>query len=287
MEINELVKTIQDGAQSLLPELWERVQKFVFKRARIYQGNFANRPDIERADLINSGYIAMCKAVETYKEDGGLSFVGWLLLYLRKEWRELYGINTSRVDALDHCVSFSEPIGGEKDDITLESTLEDTDAQQTLEAAEKRADREWLSNSIREYINTLPDDGAETIQALYFDGKTEQQYASEVGTSPGDISRLKHKSLNQLRSKARYTPLGQQIKAYYYDRLPEIRRVSVAEFQTTHSSEVEKYVLEADRLERLAWRYMPLDGLVPEEITFMSACRIRAPEAVGLLEKIR
>lgn len=154
MTNNELVREIQSGKAEKMPELWEQVRRYVWQMAsrRMY-------PDKE--DLLQSGYIALVEAVETYKEDGGMSFLNWFTYYLRNAFCQVEGRSTAKKgnDPLHHALSLDAPLDDEGD-----TTLRDIIAAPEANLEEQTE----LHIMLEDALQTLPERQLLAIRRRYY-----------------------------------------------------------------------------------------------------------------------
>ena len=108
----KLAVRIQSGETDLLAELWQSVERLVAAKARRLLAAMGDSNRIEFDDLYNSGFLALCAAVDHYKPETG-EFVPWFLLHLKNFFAEATGYRTKRgrLDPLRNAVSLSTPIG--------------------------------------------------------------------------------------------------------------------------------------------------------------------------------
>ena len=108
MTNEELVALIQAGERDRLPELWDRVERFVASRANrllIAMGDRAAVHGLEYGALYNSGYFALVDAVERYDPAKGMQFIGLFALCLKSAFAETGGWRTSKRDPLNSAKS--------------------------------------------------------------------------------------------------------------------------------------------------------------------------------------
>lgn len=270
----QLIQSIQSGQESLLPILWGTVERFVFKQANAYYNAMRdNFPMIDRFELISCGYIAMTNAVKTYNLQAGKRFAGWLMYYCRKEWRNLYGIDTPELDRF--ALRLDAPISEKDDDLTLADTLQDVTAPTPEDAAEQADSRSWLKSAIDDMVDALPVDMGEVIKAEYFNGKPLKHIAAELGVDASVVYKHKKSAIQRLKRATKNTPIGRQVRAHYMDYRRNIkpRFVGLNEFRATHTSQQEEFVLRCEAAEKKALRSMKFYGLSKEETIALSALK--------------
>ncbi|WP_298029598.1 sigma factor [uncultured Dysosmobacter sp.] len=78
--VNEaFLEEIQSGNREHLPEMWDSVKPFVVKQARrrVRASQTGGALcSVEMEDLIQEGFIAFLRAVETYQRGGRMTFLG-------------------------------------------------------------------------------------------------------------------------------------------------------------------------------------------------------------------
>ncbi len=83
---------------------------------------------------------------------------------------------------------------------TGESTGEETIPDLISPSVEEQAIAKEMVESIRRIVEELPRAERELIKAIYYDGKTEKEYADEVGMSQTGVSYRRKKTLSKLKS---------------------------------------------------------------------------------------
>lgn len=239
MTIEELTMKIQAGETELYSELWERVRRFVYDRARVYQRFF---PDsvIETDDLGQAGYLALVEAVGTYDPEAGAGLLTHLKNYLRKTWRPLYGLR-GKPDALEHSVSLDEELDDEGDTTRLD-LIPDPSAEKALDQAEEGIFIDELRAALDRALDQAPH--GDIIRRRYFQGQTQQEISEDLGCSPSAVYQRERSALRYLRSG----PFTRELRSFdiYHG-------TGLQSWRNTQASVEERYVLwkewaNADRL---------------------------------------
>lgn len=141
MTNEELVTRIQAGERRLLPDLWDQVEglvKWQAHRTMAGMREMAACCGVEFDDLYQSGYLALVKAVDTYKDDVDMTFAGWLIFYLRTAFAEATGFRTEkqRRDPLRFSISLNAPVKDE-DGATVEDLQADPQSGMGFENVEQ------------------------------------------------------------------------------------------------------------------------------------------------------
>lgn len=157
MTNEELVTLIQHGESERLAELWAQVCRFVRQQAIRRVRQLEGRGGVTAEDLYQSGYIALVGAVQTYRADGGKTFLSWLDFYLRREFARAAGCLTERQrrDPLGSADSLDRPLDAENAgaDALAELVPDPFDHAEALAEADERA---WRRNAIRAAVDKLP-----------------------------------------------------------------------------------------------------------------------------------
>ena len=242
MELNELVKLIQDGHTELYLVLWYRVRGFVKTKAYSRLSRHHGFDDggtvggVDLDDLMQSGFLALLEAVKTYDENQG-SFIGWLALYLRKSFREAMGIRTTRRDPIDSAFSLDrENYDGSTIGDNIESSV------RFEETVEDRVYREQFRAAVEKALTEIPEREAAVFRQVFLEDKTLKESGAAIGVSPERARILRNDALRDIkRAKALRTFLSDSMNYYL--------RIGPSSFNRTHSSATEQ----------LAFRRMDLE----------------------------
>lgn len=248
MTNEELAINIKNGESGNISALWEQVRNFVAQQANRLVFGLNGRYGVTVDDLINTGFIAMCAACKTYNHDKG-SFLNWLSYYLKTAFAEACGYRTSRRDAMELSDSLDRPLDtSDSDSNTLADLVPDpVDHYGVIDDAIYNS---GLHVRLDAVIDTLPPAGAEVIRAIYWNGETTERLSKHMGISENSIRTTKDECIQKLRRAARYTEAGKQLCAYIERNTPYYTHVGTRQFNTTHTSAVEKIVLLRERIER-------------------------------------
>lgn len=246
MNTDELAVQIQNGHNELLPELWEQVQRLVSMLAHRYLTALAGGTyGIEHDDLMQSGYLAMSRALEEYDPSQG-KFTTYLGYYIHSEFRIAIGRSDRQLrDPLNKCRSLDEPINkDEPDGAVLMDTI--PDPHDYAEEAEHHVFIKELRRALDEALATLPAREATVVRSYYYDGQTQAETAEQLGVTHQRVKQLRDTGLHHLRTGA----ARKQLEQFVDFRTDFYRPSSVERFQRTHSSVVEELVIFRDRLRR-------------------------------------
>lgn len=202
----ELVKAIQNGQKEELLTLWEQCYRFICLQAIRWKKAWENRPGFEVEDLTQSGYFALCAAVQGYEIERGMSFIRYLVYHLKREFSKVIGCYTpaQSKEPLNSATSLDAPINVDTDDeITLGDTLpvEETGYQKVEEALYQT----YASGVVREAVRSLPDRQRIAIEEHYFNGKSYENIGKEMHVSQTTACNYAKTGMQKLR-KGRHAP---------------------------------------------------------------------------------
>jgi RNA polymerase sigma factor (sigma-70 family) len=238
MTNEELAIQIQNGQKDLLHNLWEQVERFVSQQAGIRARQLDGYGGVSYDDLYQSGFLALVEAVQSYDQEKGMSFVGWLAFHLKNAFRDATGYQT---DAIHRAKSIDAPLNDE-DDMTLAHTIPDpTDSH---EATEERIYREQLRNELEKALGMIPEDCADTIRRQYFQSQTLKQIGEQDGISTSAVRQKAGTGLRKLRNPK----ISRGLRDFVEENTPYYLKVGVARFNNSHSSAVEEIAMIRERL---------------------------------------
>ncbi len=244
METNEeIVALIQAGRSDLFLELWQRVKRYVRKRAlfRLNYRGFDGCPGcggVELDDLMQAGFIAMTGAVKTFSP-GESSFISWLTYYLKIAFNEGQGISTSKRDPLDMCISLDRPESDESDDTIIESipgaeVWEDTDRKIYLDE---------LHAALEKALSEIPEKQAEILRRIVYQNQTLREAGEAIGVTTSRAGVIKKDGIRSLKNNRGLRQFLREELNYYYHVGPKT-------FNSTHTSSTEYLALWRMVLER-------------------------------------
>lgn len=197
-----LVGLFQHGDHDALLRLWEQVRLLVLKYAgrwAVYGGN-----GVEIDDLMQTGFIAVLRAAETYDSSSGAKFSTFLVPVIKTEFTAATGRRTKKqqMDPLQAATSLDAPLTTDDEDFSLADTLEDPAAAEAFEAVDEADRLERLRSILEESIDrVLTQAQQRAIRRRYYQQKT---------LPPGDEYRNCKTALIRLRHPA----VSGQLRAY-------------------------------------------------------------------------
>lgn len=199
MSNEELVHEIQNGNLNLMEQLWENVYRLVYKFAVRYHGLLDGHGGLTIDDLVQTGYVALAEAVETYNPDAA-AFSTWLCTYLRKNFRIAAGLHgkAKTLDPINTKVSLNAAIDDDGETELME-VVEDPAAAMAMGNAE---DRIWLEQ-LREVIGSLmaemPEKQAAALYHRYWLNQSYTDAGEDLGIAGWNVHMAEQRGLRFLR----------------------------------------------------------------------------------------
>ncbi len=244
MTNEELAVLIQGGRSELLADLWTQTVAFIRKQAKSRM-HAVNSPAVDIEDLIQSGFLALAAAANTYDAGAGSSFLGWLDLHLRTAFNQAAGTWTERQkkDPIHGCISLNAPIGDE-DGKTLEDLQEDPTGQTPYEDIETWIFNQQLRQALEAALEQIPEVQAQTLRRRYFSGETQRQTAEAMGVSVQRAGQIEENAIRSLREPQVRCSLEECVEIH----TPYYLHVGTAQFRRDHTSAVERIVFRREEL---------------------------------------
>ena len=248
MSNEELVAAIQAG-EDRWGELWEQVAGLVKWKANHIMTALDLRGSscgVELDDLMQSGYLALVKAVETYDPANG-AFSTWLMFHLKNTFAEATGYRTQRGrnEPLNTAFSLDKPLTDESDSSLFGDFVPDQRAAATMEAIEEKEYRRQLREAVEAVLADIPEQSREVIQMRIFQEMTLLQVAEIQGTTPERIRQKENKAIRELRRPR----IACRLRSFY--DFNSYFGTGLGAFRTTGMSVQERYlVVEEEAQER-------------------------------------
>ncbi len=132
---------------------------------------WAGRGGAEIEDLLQCGFIAVLRAVDSYDASAGYAFTTHLFYLMKQEFTAATGQKTQRErrDPLQTAVSLSMPlVDDEGDSLLLEDILPDPEATAALEAVADHDFEDRRRAAVEEALSTLPENLQAAIRGRYY-----------------------------------------------------------------------------------------------------------------------
>ncbi len=239
-----------------MEELWLQLRGLVIWYAKRYIQKFTKADGntlggIELDDLIQSGYIAVDRAVNEYDSSKG-TFTAFLAFYIKNEFREAAGTRTDKQlnDPINKALSLDAPLS--EDNPEGDTQFEFIpDPYNQFDEADERIFQDQLHEALENAINSLPDRQAQTIRAEYWDGCSLKEIAQKEGISVERVRQIRNSGLQNIR--ANYT---KDLEQFIDFKTPYYKGNGPTNFNLTKTSGVERLVLWREQLRKtLGKRY--------------------------------
>lgn len=197
MTNEELAAAIQSGETERMAELWAGVENLVKWKANRILSALDAPVGVEFDDLCNMGYIALTKAVPTYKPDSG-AFSTWFMFYLQTAFAEATGYRTGkqRRDPLRNALSLDEPLQ-DADGLTLADSLAaDTDTETEVLASMRQSELRRELESILQQIGGI---GAQVMRLRYFENMPYERIAAALHIPIAQAQQEGNRAMARLR----------------------------------------------------------------------------------------
>ena len=169
-ETNAAARAVQDGKEDILV-LWLACRQYVMQQARRWYRAFEGRRGVALEDLEQAGFLALAKAVETWKPESS-AFSTWLTFHLKSAFAAAYRVRTNHElkDPLNDATSLDVPPAGADEDCILRDIIPDVAAARAFEAVEQQE----LCEAVQNAIAKLPDEQQAAIYGEFWQSKTAE-----------------------------------------------------------------------------------------------------------------
>lgn len=188
MTNEELAVQIQLGATDLYSELWEQVKKLMIKILFNYLASYKLPNYIDKKDMVQELYFALCKAVQAYDDTKPYKFNTYLDYHICKVIRSNIGTKAAAE------VSYNITVDEDEETELLDFIADSTKAKDF-----ERLELTDLQQEVRQAVARLPEDKAEVIDLHFLQGVSYQSIANQKGCSQPLIAEKGRKGLQLLR----------------------------------------------------------------------------------------
>lgn len=188
MTNEELAVQIQLGATDLYTKLWERVKRLMIKILFNYLASYKLPNYIDKKDMIQELYFALCKAVQAYDDTKPYKFNTYLDYHIRKVIRSNIGTKAAAE------VSYNITVDEDEETELLDFIADSTKAKDF-----ERLELTDLQREVRQAVARLPEDKAEVINLHYLNGISYKSIAEQCRCSQQLIAEKGRKGLQLLR----------------------------------------------------------------------------------------
>ena len=188
VDFQALASGVKNGKPGAMLELWESVRRFVHMKARErIEKCYQYQVYVTFDDLTQSGFLAVIDAAEKYSpdpdNDGNETnrYLALLNLTLKTRWGELYGIKTSKRDALQYSESLDAPaVRDDPESPSIADATPDESAALAFMGIEYSDFLEYCQRVIRAALDSLPEEQAIAIRLHYLNGMTLDSIAIAI-----------------------------------------------------------------------------------------------------------
>ena len=250
----QLFDLIKDGNEDLKPVLWERVKNLAYMlSSRFYVKNMelCRSRGLEEWDIKQLSYLAYASLFENYSINKGYTLSTALGYALSRQLRDALG---KGADTLNRIVSsLDEIIGDEEDGRTVADLIADEDSSTPFEQIEDSSERESISRTLHEAIETLNEQEQGVINGRYFREKTFEELSQEMNISGERIRQVEVRALRNLRKPKILRRLNDDLGYSSYRLYDRHSSVDYIATERAYLDELYKqYKEEQENRERLA-----------------------------------
>lgn len=250
----QLFDFIKDGNEDLKPVLWERVKNLAYMlSSRFYTKNMelCRSRGLEEWDIKQLSYLAYASLFESYNTEKKYGYTTALGYALSRQLREALGKGADTLNRI--ASSLDEIIGDEEDGRTVADLIADEDSSAPFEQIEDSSERESISRTLHEAIETLNEQEQGVINGRYFREKTFEELSQEMNISGERVRQVEARALRNLRKPKILRRLNDDL-GYSSYRLYD--RHSSVEYIATERAYLDElynqYVSQREERERLA-----------------------------------
>ncbi len=249
MTNEELVVLIQAGQPELAAALWQQVERLVGWKANRVAAALPPGAGVTKEDLVNTGYIAMVEAVETFDSGAGATFSSWLMIHLQRHFAEAGGYRnqSAKNEPCRNAISLDTFVGdGEKS--TISDLVPDPKAAATMEGVEDSLWVEQLHRAELEVLSAIKQDQAEAVYRNFILGQTCEECAVSMGISHIRAKGLIQMGMDNLRKPKNSCRLRPFLHFDYF------HGTGLSSFRNSGMSIQEQYLISLERAEERAVR---------------------------------
>lgn len=267
MTNEELVEKIQQGERDLLPQLWEQVERYVYKRAKRWAAAVEN---VEIEDLVQSGYLALDAAVNSFDPEKETSFITFFTYSLKRQFMDTcasgsgWSIGTFQRAYEEKRKRFQHKRAGlpvpEKKMINMDISSLNVrlseepgsnemgnfiaDPNDLIGDAEERIFQQQLHDKLEEAMDTLEQEERRAIKLQYYQELDRKGVAEELGVSYERARSIEASAMRKLRSPL----ITAELESYIERRTPYFLHVGVEAFHSSGTSAVERIVMLREQM---------------------------------------
>lgn len=238
----DLSLRIKNGEKDLIPQLWERVCKFIsMKSWRYYEAALLSgvRLSWEAEDLEQEAYFAFVDSIEDYHHGIGANFLTILAHRLKWTFLIAFGkkVASRRYDLFRSALYGDSPAGDEST-----ATLLDFVSDPTTDIEEESTQDLYimqLHEALEKSISMLTLHQQEIIRALYYGGLSKSRIAEQMHIEQSTIYKIEKNALAKMYEARQEAGLDQFLDVHTNFYL----RIGADRFATTWTSAVEELAI--------------------------------------------
>lgn len=242
MTNEEIVAMIQAGNLNMIGLLWENMEKLICWKAQRVVAVLPPGAGVEIDDLINTGFLALAAAVETFELGEGRRFHTWLMFYLKKffAYATGYSFGRDKHDPLRYAVSLSAPIVSADDEGELIEIIADPTGEAEIDKVEESMWRMQLQETVSIALEELPVNQREVIHNRFIKGQSPEETAARLGINQNQVHHLERMAIRELRRPRNMKRLAPY---FYFDYFTHTGH---AVFLHSGSSVQEQYLMKKE-----------------------------------------
>ena len=220
MTNEELVTAIQRGDDGLIPELWEKVWKFVKWRANLFYSSceIARQRHTTVEDLTQAGYFGFLDAIRYYNHYKPYKFVTYLDNTLKNAFQKEVGLRGKCASDPAFTSKHLEDPVNDDDQMTLLTTLNAVAQSDSIDTSFENMFNQELRRVLECAMRNLSKSEESVIRQAYFWGQSIQQISEDRGCSDSFAFAVRDKALRKMQ----YGPYRRQLLTFLYcDTVPE------------------------------------------------------------------
>ena len=250
----QLFDMIKDGNEDFKPILWERVKNLAYMlSSQFYRRNrdLCRSRGLEEWDIKQFSYLAYASLFESYNTEKKYGYTTALGYALSRQLREALGKGADTLNRI--ASSLDEIIGDEEDGRTVADLIADEDSSVPFEQIEDSSERESISRTLHEAIETLNEQEQGVINGRYFREKTLEELSQEMNISGERIRQVEVRALRNLRKPKILRRLNDDLGYSSYRLYDRHSSVDYIATERAYLDELYKqYKEEQENRERLA-----------------------------------
>lgn len=231
MENEKMAALIQsDRAEfaELVPILWKKTQKVLFKMAREFYNKHrtsCTQRGVELCDIEGSCYSVFTAALDAYKLDKPTLFTSYFNYQFQNMTAELLNIRTERgrQEPLNRADSLDRQIEqGDGSTTTLLDLVADKETCSFEMDVLEAMDRDQEAKAVREAVAALSETERLVIEWYYFENRELKEIGAELNVSVERVRQIRNKAIRELRKNRRlriiYFGYQQHLGDLYFSR---------------------------------------------------------------------